>query len=625
MFDLREKHRCDPNSCRSSALLDLRREKLRHLNFGGREVVSKSMSLMDITGLAINPARPNHMALGCNDPIVRIYDRRMLTPGGNASEQVKPIHKFLPSVVIENNRGPLGNVFVNDLRFNHDGSQLLASYNGHGIFILDSGSLAKMSMMKDTVKQQSAKKKRKASELSSSKSQQPQTGDSMDVDAPNETESNKGKHADVDESSAASTESPRPKKKRKVDSEASLVPTPEANSEPEPILPPLRPRGPPISTPLPAASQLFDNSQHRPPPAATAGSNRLDSDMFLPANLFSMLSDPRATHTAFPLDELMQAPTGPQTALNTPAVLQQALQRIFSSFADVVNAQQTQHHPPAATQSPPQAPPPVHQSPFSADMIRELTRAIMMESMNAPLATGLDDDQTPAPQSVPSASASSSSRSNAPTSQPQSKSYSDCDGAFLQHLQGHLHFERDLKDCVFMGPKSEFVVSGSEDGNLFIWSSTNGALAALITRGGTTDNIRIVAAPNRMIRLVSIGHSTMLNVWGPTRSEKFAAYSPNPAESPASISGKTATSHEVTEICSKNIAHMRDNAEHRRGRPRVNVDVIRLEEPLNGHQEDTNATPGPIVPPSQASQPTQPGGGDTGAESAGFPPPCTIQ
>eukprot|EP01122_Echinamoeba_exundans_P005417 TRINITY_DN15577_c0_g1_i1.p1 TRINITY_DN15577_c0_g1~~TRINITY_DN15577_c0_g1_i1.p1 ORF type:complete len:783 (-),score=137.65 TRINITY_DN15577_c0_g1_i1:1346-3694(-) len=611
MFDLREKHRCDPNSCRSSALLDLRREKLRHLNFNGREVVSTSISMMDITGLAINPSQPYHMALGCNDPVVRIYDRRMLTPGGSSSQQAKPIHKFLPSPVIENNRAPLGNVFVNDLRFNHDGSLLLASYNGHGIFILDSGSLVKMSMMKDTVRQQSVKKKRKASALSSGKSQQTsQTEDAMDIDAPKDSESDKG----TDGSSAASNSSPRPKKKRKTNSQASLASAPE---EPEPTLPPLRPRGPQASTtpdqPLPAPSQLFSTNPISQQPAhpATAASNGPDAGTFLPMNLFSMMTDPRATHTAFPLDELLQPQGGPPpAALTAPAMLQQALRQLFSSLLESTSLDQVQVQPDASAalqpQPQPQAPPQQLQSPFSADMIRDLTRAIMMESMNAPLPTGLDEDQPPAP---PQPTPSSSSNPNLPTPHMHTKSYSDCDGAFLQHLQGHLHFERDLKDSVFMGPKSEFVVSGSEDGNLFVWNSSTGSLAALIMRGGTTDNIRVIAAPTRTVRLASIGHTTMLNVWGPTRSEKSMAFDASPAQSPASNCGKTATPHEVTEICSKNIAHMRDHAEHRRGRPRVNVDVIRLEEPLNAQREPNDAVQPPPptnAPPSRAA-PNSPG------------------
>lgn len=38
----------------------------------------------ELKSLNLNPAKPHQLAVGASDPLVRVYDRRMLSPGGRA-------------------------------------------------------------------------------------------------------------------------------------------------------------------------------------------------------------------------------------------------------------------------------------------------------------------------------------------------------------------------------------------------------------------------------------------------------------------------------------------------------------------------------------------------------------
>lgn len=541
MFDLRESHRCTSAGCKASTLLDLRREKQRVLNLGGRQVVSKSTALTDITGLSINPAQPNHLALGCNDPLVRIYDRRMLGP---ANEGGQPLHRFLPSPVIENNHGPLSNVFVNDLKYNYNGTQLLVSYNGHGLFILDSDSLVKKSFIREKLNEQNLKKRKLIPPVPLP------ADDDMAVDGAGDDD------LEEDEAPLASRRS----KRRKLNPSST-----QATS----AAPPLAESSPRSREPTEAAFPVAST----PPPEG--GGRSPEDDFFFPGALLGILQDPRTPQSVMTVPLAAAVP-----AEQTGGGLPQMIRRMVGNFAESLIGTQS----PENAASPPFGaivafPPAASADESTEEMLRQVSRAIMLDVLNGATSSTLEQETGPTDKVLAS----------------------DTDGSFLQHLQGHLHFERDLKDCAFVGPRSDFVLSGSEDGNLFIWSSSTGALVSIITRSGVSDNIRVIAAPSkRAVSVATIGDSTLLSIWGLSRSESLLQDAP---ESVSSINRtKPATTVEIAEICGRNIAQMRDQAQHRRGRPRVNVDVIRFEEPIfpwnpTATTQPTEPPPAPQPPP----------------------------
>lgn len=73
-YDMRMKHNCKSND-REGVLVDL-------VSHAGRKAEAKCM--------AVNPTRPELIAVGANDPFVRMYDRRMIKLG-----QVRKFYNYL--------------------------------------------------------------------------------------------------------------------------------------------------------------------------------------------------------------------------------------------------------------------------------------------------------------------------------------------------------------------------------------------------------------------------------------------------------------------------------------------------------------------------------------------------
>jgi WD40 repeat protein len=58
---------------------------------------------------------------------------------------------------------------------------------------------------------------------------------------------------------------------------------------------------------------------------------------------------------------------------------------------------------------------------------------------------------------------------------------------FTQQLKGHLNV-RTIKEVNFFGPFSQYIVSGSDDGRVFIWEKRSGKLVQLIDGDSTIAN-----------------------------------------------------------------------------------------------------------------------------------------
>lgn len=65
-----------------------------------------------------------------------------------------------------------------------------------------------------------------------------------------------------------------------------------------------------------------------------------------------------------------------------------------------------------------------------------------------------------------------------------------------------------------MGPRSEFVVSGSDDGRAFIWDRCTGRLVNLLA---ADEGATAVVAPNPVLpMLATAGADTIVRLWAPT-------------------------------------------------------------------------------------------------------------
>ena len=64
-----------------------------------------------------------------------------------------------------------------------------------------------------------------------------------------------------------------------------------------------------------------------------------------------------------------------------------------------------------------------------------------------------------------------------------------------------------------MGSRDEFVISGSDDGRVFIWSRPTGRLVNILTSDG--QNLNSVAAHPSMPILASAGSAPTIKLWSP--------------------------------------------------------------------------------------------------------------
>ncbi|VEN50949.1 unnamed protein product [Callosobruchus maculatus] len=132
-YDLREKHECSSNG--PCVLIDL------SANFGEAKCI------------AVNPTKPNYLAVGANDCYVRMYDRRMLkkTVLGQTSTSVNTnkstseppidhncVQYYAPGhLAVENAAATTFKLAATYVSFNSAGSEMLVNIGGEQIYLFD--------------------------------------------------------------------------------------------------------------------------------------------------------------------------------------------------------------------------------------------------------------------------------------------------------------------------------------------------------------------------------------------------------------------------------------------------------------------------------------------------------
>ncbi|XP_071956649.1 DDB1- and CUL4-associated factor 6-like [Antedon mediterranea] len=112
LFDLRMKTNCNKDECREDVLINCR---------------------CAVTSLAVNPVVPYHLAVGCSDSSIRIFDRRMLGTKGSGNFTGRGIHgmfsRFSPIHLQTKYCRPTS------LSYSHDGREMLVSYSSEYIYL----------------------------------------------------------------------------------------------------------------------------------------------------------------------------------------------------------------------------------------------------------------------------------------------------------------------------------------------------------------------------------------------------------------------------------------------------------------------------------------------------------
>ncbi|XP_033105303.1 DDB1- and CUL4-associated factor 6-like [Anneissia japonica] len=111
-FDLRMKTKCLKDECREDVLINCR---------------------CAVTSLSVNPVTPYHLAVGCSDSSICIFDRRMLGTKGSGNFTGRGIHgmfsRFSPPHLQTKYCRPTS------LSYSHDGREMLVSYSSEYIYL----------------------------------------------------------------------------------------------------------------------------------------------------------------------------------------------------------------------------------------------------------------------------------------------------------------------------------------------------------------------------------------------------------------------------------------------------------------------------------------------------------
>ncbi|TCD69683.1 hypothetical protein EIP91_006700 [Steccherinum ochraceum] len=86
-----------------------------------------------------------------------------------------------------------------------------------------------------------------------------------------------------------------------------------------------------------------------------------------------------------------------------------------------------------------------------------------------------------------------------------------------RQFKGHCNVET-VKDVNFLGPRDEFVVSGSDDGNWFLWDKDSGKLRDILEGDGQVVNV-IEGHPHLPLVAVS-GIDTTVKLFGPKQGNR---------------------------------------------------------------------------------------------------------
>ncbi len=138
MFDTRMPHTCEGDfeselSTCSNVLIQVKvgGEGVSAPDYG-RYARDHPRDGVALKGICVNPTNPNLLAFAASDPLVRLYDRRMCTPGRKAgcNSGTEAVVAFAPPFV----RAEHHTTYA---QFSEDGKQLVTSYSGEQVYVFD--------------------------------------------------------------------------------------------------------------------------------------------------------------------------------------------------------------------------------------------------------------------------------------------------------------------------------------------------------------------------------------------------------------------------------------------------------------------------------------------------------
>ena len=98
-------------------------------------------------------------------------------------------------------------------------------------------------------------------------------------------------------------------------------------------------------------------------------------------------------------------------------------------------------------------------------------------------------------------------------------SQSNISFAWRRRFVGHLNSSTDIKEAFFFGDRDQYVMTGSDEGYLFVWDRLSTALLLMLPADENVCN-SLKAHPTDPL-IVSSGIESVIKVWGPDGQKQF--------------------------------------------------------------------------------------------------------
>eukprot|EP01135_Chromosphaera_perkinsii_P000457 Nk52_evm11s96 gene=Nk52_evmTU11s96 len=90
---------------------------------------------------------------------------------------------------------------------------------------------------------------------------------------------------------------------------------------------------------------------------------------------------------------------------------------------------------------------------------------------------------------------------------------------FQGRYSGHCNANTDIKEAIFFGPRDEFIMSGSDDGNIIVWDSLTGEIIKIVKGDSAIVNC-LCPHPTQPYMFASSGIDSEVKLWRPEEREE---------------------------------------------------------------------------------------------------------
>eukprot|EP00029_Vermamoeba_vermiformis_P006024 TRINITY_DN2253_c0_g1_i1.p1 TRINITY_DN2253_c0_g1~~TRINITY_DN2253_c0_g1_i1.p1 ORF type:complete len:649 (+),score=104.79 TRINITY_DN2253_c0_g1_i1:386-2332(+) len=486
-------------------LVDLRRQSKKQVQLSSHLSISTyTVYRTEVSSLDVNRYAPHQIVVGGSDPIVRVYDRRYLKKEGE--EEHGCLYRFMPAEIKKVSSSFPFHKTVASVKFNHFGNQVLVNYSNDHIYLFDvDKNYSKYMKMKQAIMKMASEKaakksgeKRKARSEENSrvsrKKRKTNEGEAIDVDE--EETIFEEPHSAIDPT-ATEAEPATDGSSMDIDTE------PSANNNNNST------RASAFSSLLSRISGLVSRMAEYRPSVNTPTSSSTNDEANNQEETVDVDSreEPQATNNNNNNNNNSNADEAEHNAVLN------------------INVEINETNEPPAHDNNTSMPPletTVTNVNVNEDEFRSLSTAIASSSVSIdiPAARGeLNNNDEPSEEN----SEASGTRFNLlGINNSITQELESCETRYAMKFIGHKNMVT-MKNAEFLGPHQEFIISGSDDGKIFIWSAATGKIVNVLD-SGDNEMTRVCPRPhdlmiastelfNKKVRLWrAVGDNTNVNM-----------------------------------------------------------------------------------------------------------------